>query len=39
MPDREKRARATHVIETLGLDAVRESVAALIAYIRERRDA
>ena len=35
MPDREKRARATHVIETLGLDAVREAVAALIAYIRE----
>jgi dephospho-CoA kinase len=39
MPDREKRARATHVIETLGIAAVRESVTALIAYIRERRDA
>jgi dephospho-CoA kinase len=39
MPDREKRARATHVIETLGLAAAREAVAALIAYIRERRDA
>lgn len=39
MPDREKRARATHVIETLGLAAVREAVSALIAYIRECRDA
>jgi dephospho-CoA kinase len=34
MPDREKRARATHIIETLGLDAARAAVAALIAYIR-----
>jgi dephospho-CoA kinase len=39
LPDAEKRARATHIIETLGLDAVRESVAALIAYIRERQHA
>ncbi len=39
MPDAEKRARATHVIETLGLDAVRAAVRALIAYIRETRDA
>lgn len=34
LPDREKRARATHVIETLSLDSVRAAVAALIAYIR-----
>lgn len=34
MPDAEKRARATHVIETLGLTAVQESVRALIAYLR-----
>ncbi|MDO9525063.1 MAG: dephospho-CoA kinase [Gemmobacter sp.] len=39
MPDAEKRARATHVIETLSLDAVRACVAALIAYIRESKDA
>ena len=36
MPDREKRARATHIIETLGLDAARAGVAALVAYIRTR---
>ena len=34
-PDREKRARATHIIETLGLAAVEAAVAALIAYIRK----
>ena len=34
MPDRDKRARATHIIETLGLDAARAGVAALVAYIR-----
>lgn len=34
MPDAEKRARATHIIETLGLTAVQESVRALVAYIR-----
>jgi dephospho-CoA kinase len=39
LSDAEKRARATHVIETLGLDAVREAVLALIAYIRETRNA
>ena len=39
MPDHEKRARATHIIETLGLEAVRHGVAALIAYIRESRRA
>jgi dephospho-CoA kinase len=35
MPDREKRARATHLIETLSLDSVRACVQALIRYIRE----
>ncbi len=39
MPDSEKRARGTHVIETLGLQAVQEAVRALIAYIRRSRDA
>jgi dephospho-CoA kinase len=34
MPDRDKRARATHIIETLGLDAARAGVAALVTYIR-----
>lgn len=34
MPDAEKRARATHIIETLDLDATRAQVHALIAYIR-----
>ena len=36
MPDRDKRARATHIIETLGLDAARAAVQALIDYIRTR---
>jgi dephospho-CoA kinase len=35
MPDAEKRSRATHIIETLGLVAARECVAALIVHIRE----
>ena len=39
MPDRDKRARATHIIETLGLEAARASVAALVAYIRTNRHA
>lgn len=39
MPDAQKRARATHIIETLSLDSVRACVRALIAYIRENRDA
>lgn len=39
MPDREKRARATHIIETLSLDSTQAYVRALIAYIRENRDA
>lgn len=39
MPDAEKRSRATHIIETLGLEAAREAVLALIAHIRRQRDA
>ncbi len=39
MPDAEKRARATHVLETLSLDLARAYVKALLAYIRESRDA
>jgi dephospho-CoA kinase len=39
LPDSEKRARATHLIETLSLDSVRSCVQALIGYIRESRDA
>lgn len=39
MPDAEKRARATHIIETLGRDAVQAAVRALIGYIRMVRDA
>ncbi len=34
MPDRDKRALATHIIETLGMDAARAGVEALVAYIR-----
>jgi dephospho-CoA kinase len=36
MPDRDKRARATHIIETLGLAAVEAGVQALIGFIRGR---
>ena len=39
MPDPEKRARATHIIETLSLDSARAAVLALIAYIRETHNA
>ena len=39
MPDAEKRARATHIIETLGIEAARASVLALIAHIRENAHA
>ena len=39
MPDPEKRARATHIIETLSLDSARAAVLALIAYIRETHHA
>lgn len=35
MPDRDKRARATHIIETLGLAAAEAAVHALIAYLRK----
>lgn len=35
MPDAEKRQRATHIIETLSLEAAQACVTALIAYIRE----
>lgn len=34
MPDRDKRARADHVIETLEMDATRLQVHALIRYLR-----
>ncbi|MBC2836036.1 dephospho-CoA kinase [Paragemmobacter straminiformis] len=34
MPDVEKRARATHIVETLTLDSTRAFVHALIDYIR-----
>jgi len=33
MPDAEKRARATHVIETIGMDQTRAAVASLIAEL------
>lgn len=36
MPDAEKRARATHIVETLSLDSTRAYVRALIAHIRSR---
>lgn len=39
MPDAEKRSRATHIIETLDLDAARACVLALIRYIRKQTDA
>jgi dephospho-CoA kinase len=39
MPDREKRARATHIVETLSLDSTRAYVRALIAHLREVRHA
>ncbi len=39
MPDTEKRARATYVIETVTIDAARQAVRALIEEIRGDRDA
>jgi dephospho-CoA kinase len=39
MPDADKRARATHIIETLSVDAARAAVRALIAHIRKTRHA
>jgi dephospho-CoA kinase len=37
MPDAEKRAHATHIVETLSLDSTRAYVRALITHIREGR--
>ena len=37
LPDAEKRARATHIVETLTLPQVRAYVRALIAHLRESR--
>ena len=37
MPDRDKRARADHIIETLSPQAAEHAVRALIAYIRQRK--
>jgi dephospho-CoA kinase len=34
MPDAAKRARATHIVETLDLASVRSYVRALISFIR-----
>ena len=34
MPDAEKRARATHIVETLSIDSTRAYVTALTAHIR-----
>ena len=36
MPDAEKRARATHIVETLSIDSTRAYVTALTAHIRGR---
>ena len=36
MPDAEKRARATHIVETLALDQTHSYIRALIAYIRSQ---
>lgn len=36
MPDAEKRARATHIVETLSLDQTKAYVLALIAHLRKR---
>lgn len=35
MPDAEKRARATHIVETLSLEQTEVYVQALIAYLRD----
>ncbi|VDC21880.1 dephospho-CoA kinase [Pseudogemmobacter humi] len=39
MPDREKRARADHIVETLSIESTRAYVQALIAHIRAERGA
>lgn len=36
MPDAEKRARATHIVETLALDQTHSYIRALIAFIRSQ---
>lgn len=36
MPDAEKRARATHIVETLALDQTHSYIRSLIAYIRSQ---
>lgn len=36
MPDSEKRARATHIVETLSIDQTRAYVQALIAHLRSQ---
>ena len=37
MPDAEKRARATHIVETLSIDSTRAYVQALVSHIRQGR--
>ena len=39
MPDAEKRARATHIVETLSLPQTRAYVQALIAHLRKPKNA
>ena len=39
MPDREKRSRATHIIETLSIASVRAGVMALLDWIRSSHHA
>lgn len=39
MPDRDKRARATHIIETLSPESARAAVRALIDHIRSQEHA
>jgi dephospho-CoA kinase len=39
MPDADKRARATHILETLSLDLAQAYVTALIAHIRQAQHA
>ena len=39
LPDSEKRCRATHILETLNPDLAHAYVTALIAHIRDSRDA
>jgi dephospho-CoA kinase len=39
MPDREKRARADHILETLSLEAAKAGVVALVDYLKGKADA